>query len=312
VKLGKYTGIEVKRTVLKVDDRDVNAMLERMRASRAKQVEAKKGHKIAVGNIAVIDFEGFADGVAFDGGKAEDYELEIGSKSFIDTFEDQLIGRVAGDEAELNVTFPKNYHEVSLAGKPVMFKVKVKGVQVRELPALDDAFAKEMGKFKNMAELRADIEKEMQMEADAEAAQADELALIRAVVDNTNVTPPQSMVDRQHEFIMQDMELRLMRQGVDLATYAQMTNTTLEAIREERGKDAIASVKTRLVLDTIAEKEGITVTEADIEAEAKKVAERAGRKVSEILGKPDHRDYLKNDIMFGKIVAFLKEKNKFV
>jgi trigger factor len=257
VKLGQYTGLEVKKTEMTVGDEEVDKYIERIRESRAKQVAADKGYKIAVGDIAVIDFAGSVDGEYFEGGTAKNYELHIGDGKFIDNFEEQLIGLTIGDQKEVNVKFPDNYGAENLKGKSAKFEVTVNNILKRILPAVDDEFVKEIGEFTNLADFKKDVKKRMQDAANTQSKTADEEKLLAMVADGAAANIPDVMVERHLDEVMGDMEHELSHQGATLEQYAQYMNTTVEQMRQQQKKYAAAQVKVRLVMDAIIDKEGL-------------------------------------------------------
>ncbi|MCL2846888.1 MAG: trigger factor [Firmicutes bacterium] len=310
--LGKYKGHNVKKTKATVAEKDVEAYMERMRQSRARQVEAKEGAKLAKGDIAIIDFVGSVDGTEFAGGRASDYELEIGSGSFIDTFEDQLVGKKLGENVRVNVKFPDNYHASELAGKPALFVVDIKKIMQREIPTLDDRFVREISEFDTVEAFRNDVRARLTSQAEMQAKANDEHEVVKTVIEASKFTAPASLVERQIDAIIQDMEFRLMQQGVGIEGYLQYVNKSMDDFRNEQRKNADSIVRTRLVFDKIQDAEGFEITEAEIKAEAQKVADAAGRKVAEILKSPDRVNYIENDLMYTKIVSFLLANNKLV
>ena len=269
--LGSYKGIEISKVENNVTDEEVEAKLQEMvnRNARILSVEDKA---IESGDTAVIDFEGFDNGVAFEGGKGENHNLVIGSNSFIPGFEDQLIGKKAGEEVEVNVTFPEQYHAEHLAGKPVVFKVKVNDVKVKELPALDDEFAKDASEFDTLAELRADVkaklEKDAQNRADAEMRNA----LVEKVSANTEVEVPNAMVEAQVENMLMELNYQLQFQGLSLQQLLAMTGRSVDELKAERRADAEKLVKSSLVLEAIAKAENVEVSEEEFTAELEKMA----------------------------------------
>ena len=269
--LGSYKGIEISKVENNVTDEEVEASLQEMvnRNARILSVEDKA---IESGDTAVIDFEGFDNGVAFEGGKGENHNLVIGSNSFIPGFEDQLIGKKAGEEVEVNVTFPEQYHAEHLAGKPVVFKVKVNDVKVKEVPALDDEFAKDASEFDTLAELRADVkaklEKDAQNRADAEMRNA----LVEKVSANTEVEVPNAMVEAQVENMLMELNYQLQFQGLNLQQLLEMTGRSVEELKAERRADAEKLVKSSLVLEAIAKAENVEVSEEEFTAELEKMA----------------------------------------
>ena len=269
--LGSYKGIEISKVENNVTDEEVEASLQEMvnRNARILSVEDKA---IESGDTAVIDFEGFDNGVAFEGGKGENHNLVIGSNSFIPGFEDQLIGKKAGEEVEVNVTFPEQYHAEHLAGKPVVFKVKVNDVKVKEVHALDDEFAKDASEFDTLAELRADVkaklEKDAQNRADAEMRNA----LVEKVSANTEVEVPNAMVEAQVENMLMELNYQLQFQGLNLQQLLEMTGRSVDELKAERRADAEKLVKSSLVLEAIAKAENVEVSEEEFTAELEKMA----------------------------------------
>ena len=258
VTLGQYTDLEIKKTAVKVGDKDVDEYLERMRQTRAKQVAAPKDYKLQKGDIAVIDFKGSTNGEYFEGGSAENYELEIGSHSFIDNFEDQLVGMVAGEQRNVKVTFPKTYHVAKLQGAPAIFEVRLHNILQKELPALDDQFAKEISEFENLKDLRADLKKKMTEQATKQAEYNDEEKLFEAIAANAKVDIPDKMIHDHAHAMLHDMEHTLAQQGATLEMYAQYLGTTVEKIHDEQHEIAAKQVKMRLVMDAIIEKEKLS------------------------------------------------------
>lgn len=257
VTLGQYTDLEIKKTEVKVGDKDVDEYLERMRQTRAKQVAAPKDYKLAQGDIAVIDFKGSVDGKYFEGGTAANYELEIGSHSFIDNFEDQLVGMVVGERRDVHVTFPKEYHVADLKGAKAKFEVQVNNILQKELPVVDDQFAKEISEFDNLKDFKADLKKKMVEQATKQAEYADEEKLFEAVAANAQVDIPDKMIHDHAHAMLHDMEQSLAQQGASLEMYAQYLGTTVEKIHDEQHEIAKKQVKLRLVMDAIIEKENL-------------------------------------------------------
>ena len=255
--LGKYKGLEIKKHEIKITDKEVDAFLTKLAGERAREVASEKSHKIEKGNIAVIDFEGFTDGKAFDGGKASNHELEIGSKSFIDTFEDQLIGKSIGDKIDVNVTFPKEYHAENLAGKPALFKVTINNILIKQIPAIDDALAKESSEFNTLAEFKADIKKRLEKQAQIEADHINEEAILAEVVKQTKVEPHPKLVDRQFYGMMQELQYKLSQSGISLDMYAAYNGMSLEDFQKRQREFAQMGAKTGLVLEAIGQKEGL-------------------------------------------------------
>ena len=269
--LGSYKGIEISKVENNVTDEEVEASLQEM-VNRNARILSVEGKAIESGDTAVIDFEGFDNGVAFEGGKGENHNLVIGSNSFIPGFEDQLIGKKAGEEVEVNVTFPEQYHAEHLAGKPVVFKVKVNDVKVKEVPALDDEFAKDASEFDTLEELRADVkaklEKDAQNRADAEMRNA----LVEKVSANTEVEVPNAMVEAQVENMLMELNYQLQFQGLNLQQLLEMTGRSVDELKAERRADAEKLVKSSLVLEAIAKAENVEVNDEEFNAELEKMA----------------------------------------
>ena len=284
VTLGQYKGLEVEKTDAEVSESEIDAEVERMAQNVARITTVDRA--AAEGDTAVIDFEGFKDGVAFAGGKGEDYELKLGSHTFIPGFEEQVVGMSAGEEKDINVTFPENYHEKSLAGAPVVFKVKIREVKETVVPEKDDEFVKDVSEFDTMAELRADIEKRIRDEKQAGIDRAFENAAIEKAVANMTVEIPDSMVEEELERQMERMDYELRSQGASLEAYAQMMGGNLDNIKNSLRPGALSSVKTNVMLDAVVDAEKIEVTEEECEEEYAKLAESYKmdvEKVKEIL-----------------------------
>ena len=309
VTLGAYKDLTVEKEKVEVTDHDVEHELEHMREHRVKFVEVDRA--IKNGDTATIDFSGSVDGVKFDGGTATDFDLEIGSHSFIDNFEDQLVGLKKGDKKDVNVTFPKEYHAEDLKGKPAVFEVEIKSVKERVLPELNDAFADETSEFSTLAELKEDLKKKITSRKEREVASKQESKLIDMIVDASTVEVPQVMVDNQVEDYIKDFEYRLQYQGLSLDGYLQYAGTTLDALKESRKEDAKKTVKTRLVLEQILKNENITVTEKDIEEKFNENADKKKsiKEIKKTLGEEQY-NYMENSLLLNKLMTFLKTNNK--
>ena len=306
--LGAYKGIEISKVDNTVSEEDVEARLNEMvnRNARLTSVEDKA---LENGDTAVIDFEGFENGVAFEGGKGENYNLVIGSNTFIPGFEDQLVGKKAGEEVEVNVTFPETYHAENLAGKPVVFNVKVNDVKVKEVPALDDEFAKDTTEFETLAELRADVKAKLEEQAKNAADAEMRNALVEKVSANTEVEVPEAMVQHQIDNMLMELNYQLQYQGLNLEQLLQMTGRGLDELREERRADAERLVKSSLVLEAIAEKENVEANDADVDAEIEKMAAMYNMEVEKIkssLRETDIED-IKGQIKIRKTLDLLVE-----
>ena len=271
VELGEYKGLSVEKKTYEVTEEEVAKKLKEMQEKNAR-VESKEEGTVENGNIAVIDFKGFVDGEAFQGGEGHDYSLEIGSKTFIDTFEEQLVGAKVNDTVEVNVTFPENYGKEELNGKPAKFEVTIKEIKVKELPELDDEFAKETSEFDTIAELKADITTKLEA-ANAERADREfEEAVINAVAENAKVEIPAVMVEKEVDKMVQNLQQRLQYQGLNLEQYFQFTGTDEEKMREYMRENAATKVKVDLVLEAVEKAENIDATEEEIKEKAVEVA----------------------------------------
>ena len=268
-----------------------------------------EGKALENGDTAVIDFEGFENGVAFEGGKGENYNLVIGSNTFIPGFEDQLVGKKAGEEVEVNVTFPEAYHAENLAGKPVVFNVKVNDVKVKEVPALDDEFAKDTTEFETLAELRADVKAKLEEQAKNAADAEMRNALVEKVSANTEVEVPEAMVQHQIDNMLMELNYQLQYQGLNLQQLLQMTGRGVEELREERRADAERLVKSSLVLEAIAEKENVEATDADVDAELEQMAAMYNMEVEKIKSSLKEMDIedIKGQIKIRKTLDLLVE-----
>ena len=266
VTLGEYKGVEVEKADASVTAEDVEAELKRVQEQNARLLTIED-RPVADGDQTVIDFEGFVDGKGFEGGKAEDYPLTIGSHSFIDTFEEQLIGKNIGEECEVNVTFPTEYHAAELAGKPAMFKVTVKEIKAKELPVLDDEFASEVSDFDTLDEYKKDIEKKLQERKEKAAASQNEDRVVAKVVENATMEIPDRMVDAQVDNMLQDTARRMQSQGLSMDLYMKYTGMNVDQMKDQLRPDAVKRIQTRLVLEAVAKAENIEVSEEKIDEE---------------------------------------------
>lgn len=306
--LGAYKGIEISKVDNTVSEEEVEASLNEMLNKNAR-LTSVEGKALENGDTAVIDFEGFENGVAFEGGKGENYNLVIGSNTFIPGFEDQLVGKKAGEEVEVNVTFPETYHAENLAGKPVVFNVKVNDVKVKEVPALDDEFAKDTTEFETLAELKADVKAKLEEQAKNAADAEMKNALVEKVCANTEVEVPEAMVQHQIDNMLMELNYQLQYQGLNLQQLLEMTGRGLDELREERRADAERLVKSSLILEAIAEKENVEVNDADVDAELEKMAAMYNMEVEKIkssLRETDIED-IKGQIKIRKTLDLLVE-----
>ena len=306
VTLGDYKGIEVEKIVTEVTDEDLQAELDKVREqqSRVISVEDKAAEN---GDIVVIDFEGFQDGEPFEGGKGEDYPLTLGSHSFIDTFEDQLVGKKAGDETEVNVTFPEDYQEESLAGKPATFQVKVKEVKIKELPELDDDFAQDISEFETLEEYKEDVKKQLLERREKTAKEAKEDAVIEKIVANAQMEIPEAMIRTQMNQMANDFAQRIQNQGITMEQYFQFTGMDNQKFGEQIRPQALKRIQSRLVLEAIAKAENIEVTEEELNKEIENMASSYRMevdKVKEMLNE-EYTEGMKLDIAVQKAVDFV-------
>ena len=288
VKLGKYKGVSVEKADTAVSAAEVNAKIEEERERNARIVPVEDAkRKIKKDDIAVIDFEGFTDGKPFEGGKGENYDLTIGSHSFIDTFEDQLIGKKAGDEVDVNVTFPAEYQAKELAGKAALFKVKINEIKEKVLPALDDEFASEVSEYETLKEYKAGVKKDLEAQKEKAAVQQNENAVVAAVVANCTADVPEAMIETTTENMVSDYAQRLQSQGIPFDQYMKITGTTLDQLKAQMKPQAEKNIMTNLVLEAIAAKEKIEAKAEEIDEQVKKMADMYKmevEKVKEILG----------------------------
>ncbi|NLL30249.1 MAG: trigger factor [Clostridiales bacterium] len=312
VQLGEYKGLKVERPTYPVADEDVDNRLKEMQEKNAR-IESKEDGEIAKGDIAVIDFKGFIDDVAFEGGEGKDYSLEIGSGSFIDNFEDQLVGAKVGDKVDVNVTFPENYGREELNNKKARFEVLVKDIKVKELPELDDEFASEASEFETLAELKEDIKANLEKNNKAREEREFEDAVLKAVVENATIDVPEVMVEKEIDTMIKDLEQRLQYQGLSLEQYYQFTGSDEAKTRDFMKENALNKVRTDLVLQEIIKAENIEVTEEELKEKAKEVAEMYSAanddKMIDLLIK-NQKSALEYDVKIQKTLKFLVENNK--
>ena len=289
-----YKGLSAPKTEVKITDEDVEKEVEqlRMKGSRLVPVENRKAE---LGDTAVFDFEGFVDGVAFEGGKAEDYSLVLGSHQFIDNFEDQIAGNAPGDEFDVNVKFPEDYGEASLAGKAATFKVKLKELRMREMPAADDELAKDMSEFDTLDELKADLKKHLEEDAAEKSKEEFENAIMDKIVDELEGEVPEVMVEQRIDEDVNEFEYRLSGQGLQLKNYLKYIGQTAEEFRKSFTERAEKQVKVRLALEAITRAENIEVTDEDVTKEFERIAEQYKMEIDKIKTMIDAED-LKDDI----------------
>lgn len=312
VKLGKYKGIKVEKKEYPVTEEHIEEHLKEMAEKNARIVTADKRHKLKQGDTAVIDFEGFVDGVAFEGGKAENHTLEIGSGAFIPGFEDQLVGMKVEEEKDIEVTFPEEYFSKELAGKPATFKVKLNEIKIKEYPELDDEFAKDVSEFDTLAELREDIKEHIEEENANRAKYEEEEEAIKAVSEKTEVDIPRAMIDNEIDGYIKDFETRLQYQGLTLDSYMEMMGKNILDFRKDYEEKATQNVKTKLVLEEIFKKESLEVTDEDINEKLTEFAKAYGKDAAEFVEKAsdEMKNYIKEELKYNVAVKFIMANAK--
>lgn len=312
VELGKYKGIKIEKKEYPVTDEDVDNAIKAMAEKNARIITCDDDKILEKGDTAVIDFEGFVGGEAFEGGKGENYSLEIGSNTFIPGFEDQLIGLKKGEETDVNVNFPENYFSKELAGKPATFKVKVNEIKTKEYPKMDDEFAKDVSEFDTLKELKADTRAHLEEENSRRAKYEMEEDAIEEVTHSAKIDIPAKMLDAEIDGYIHDMNHRLEHQGMTLDMYMQMMNTDLASVRDEfRGK-AEHNIMTRLVLEAIFEAEKIEITDEDINKKLADVAKEYGRDAEEFVKKANDqvKEFAKEELKYDLAVKFIMDNAK--
>lgn len=306
VKLGKYKGIKVDKVAVEVTEEEVNEAIETERKNSARTVSVED-RPIQDGDTTVIDFEGFVDGVAFEGGKGENYPLTIGSHSFIDTFEEQLIGKSINDEVEVNVTFPEDYHAEELKGKPALFKVTIKEIKENQLPELDDEFAEEVSAYDTFAEYKESVKKNLEEKKEADAKNAKEEAVVEAIIADAEMEIPEAMIATQQRQMVDEFAQRLAMQGLSMEQYSQFTGMTAAAMMEQVKPQAEKRIQSRLVLEAVVEAEKIEVSDAEYEEELAKMAEAYKMEVEQIkeIMDDERAVEMKKDMAIQKAVEFV-------
>lgn len=311
IKLGKYLGVQVTKVDTTVTEEEVAEALEKEREKNARTVTVTD-RPVQTGDTAVIDFEGFVDGVAFEGGKGENHSLEIGSHSFIDTFEDQLVGKNAGDEVDVNVTFPEEYQAEELAGKPALFKVKIHEIKAKELPELNDEFAQDVSEFETLAEYKEDLKKQLETGKENEAKRTKEDEAIQKIIDKCKVEIPEAMLDTQCENMINEFAQRISQSGLSMEQYMQFSGLTLDKLKEQVRPEAETRIKSSLALEQIAKEENIEVSDEEINAEVEKMAAQYGMeadKLKEYLG-DNEKESMKRDLAVTKAIDLIMENVK--
>ena len=305
IEVGKYKGLKAEKTAVKVDAAEVNAELNAMAERNARMVSVED-RAAKNGDTVVIDFEGFKDGKAFDGGKAEGHSLVLGSGQFIPGFEDQIVGKNIGDEFDVNVTFPEEYGAKELAGKDAVFKVKLHEIKVKELPAVDDEFAKDVSEFDTLKELKADLKKKATERKKKAAEEATENALVQQIVDSIKGEIPEAMFENRLNQCVEDFAYRLQSQGLNLETYLKYTNSNIDEFKKSFRPQAEAQVKYRLALEKIVELENIKPDDKEIEAEYEKLAKDYGVEADKVKNAIPAEEVAK-DLAVGKAIDLIKE-----
>ena len=309
VKLGKYKGIELKNVEYPVTDEDVEHELSHMQEHNARIITVED-RAVKEKDIAVIDFEGFVDGKAFEGGKAERHELEIGSKTFIPGFEDQIIGMKIGEEKEINVKFPEDYFSKDLAGKDAMFKVKLHEIKEKQLPELDDEFAKDVSEFDTLKDLKVSIKDKKQAENDEKAKHETENLAIEAVSAETNIDIPSEMIETEIDAMIRDLEQQLSYQGISLDQYLHIMNKTRKEIEDNYKEQAEKNVKSRLILEEIIKEEKLEASEEEISEKIKEMASNYGKKEDDLNKNEALKEYLANSIKTEKAIELIIKNAK--
>jgi len=311
VTLGEYKGVEVAKVSAEVTEEEIAAELERLQQRHAELNVVEEG-AAENGDVSVIDFEGFVDGEAFEGGKAERYSLELGSGSFIPGFEEQIVGMQLGDFKDVEVTFPESYHAENLAGKPAVFKVKLHELKRKSLPALDDEFAKDVSEFDTLEEFKQDLAKKLQENKEKEAKQAQEAAVIEKVAEAATVEVPEAMVATEQNYMLQDFENRLRAQGMNLDLYYQFSGQDEQALRDQMKGDAEKRVLNNLVLEAVAKAEALEVSEEEVNEELESLSKaynRPAEEIRSIFTQNGNMENLTEDLLLRKAIKFLVDNS---
>ena len=313
VTLGEYKGIEVAKAEVEVTEEEVAAELEKEREKNARTISVED-RAVENGDMIMLDFEGFVNGVAFDGGKGENYPLTIGSNAFIPGFEDQLVGAKIGEEVEVNVTFPEEYQAKELAGCPAVFKCKVNEIKVKELPELDDDFAQDVSKFDTLAEYKEDVKAKLAANKADAAKRAKEDAVIEKIIENATMEIPEAMIETQAQQLVNEFAQRVQSQGLSFEQYLQFTGMDLDAATEQMKPNAVKRIQSRLVLEAVVKAENIEVSDEDVKAEIAKMAEAYKmdvEKLTELMSDAE-KDQMKMDMAIEKAVELVTEAAKEV
>ena len=317
VELGDYKGLEIEKVDLELSDEEMEHEVEHRlhhQLEHSAKLEEVSDREVQNGDVANIDFTGKVDGVAFEGGSAQGYDLEIGSKTFIEGFEEQIIGMKVGEEKDINVTFPEEYHSENLKGKPAVFTIKLNKISKKVLPEMNDEWASDVSEFETLAEYKEDIKNEIHKAIEQNAKIKEEENLVRTIAQNSKMDIPHSMIDNEIDYMIQSYSQRLAYQGATLDDYLKHIGSTMEAFREQCHHDAHENVEARLVLQAIIEKEKIEVTDADLDARLEEIAKQYGKSLEDMKKEMDNHTlgHLQNEILTDKVFEFLRQNNKFV
>ena len=311
VTLGDYKGIEVEKKTAEVTDEELQAEIDKVRESNSRMITIED-RAVEDGDITTIDFEGFVDGEPFEGGKGEDYPLTIGSHSFIDNFEEQLIGKKIGEETEVNVTFPEQYQAEELQGKPAVFKVTVKEIKVKELPEVDDDFAQDVSEFDTLAEYKESLKKNLEEKKENEAKRTKEDEAVQKIIDKSKMDIPEAMIDTQCETMIEEFAQRIAQSGLSMDQYLQFSGLTVDGLKEQVRPEALSRIQASLVLEQIAKDENIEVSDDDVNAEIEKMAASYGMeadKLKEYMGDAE-KESMKKDLAINKAVELVMSNVK--
>ncbi len=306
IKLGDYKGVEIEKIATEVTEDDVMAEILKAQKENSRTIPVED-RAAKLEDEVLINFDGYMDGVAFEGGKGENYKLTLGSHSFIDTFEDQIVGKNIGDSFDVNVTFPENYHAADLAGKPAVFKVDLLGISAIELPELDDDFASEISSFDTFAEYKEDVKKVLEVKKEKEVKSQKQAKILEKLAETAEVDIPEPMIEYNQEKMFSEFEQSMMYQGLQMEQYLKLTNTTKEEMLERIKPDAIARIKTGLILEAVVKAEGITATDEEFEEQLKNMAnayQMDVEKIKEIMGDKE-AESVKQDVCSRKALDFL-------
>ncbi len=312
VTLGKYKGIKVEEADTSVSDEEVDAELDKVKEQNSRLIVAEEGQEAKDGDQVTIDFEGFVDGEAFEGGKGADYPLTLGSHSFIDNFEEQIVGHKSGDDFEVNVTFPDEYNVKELAGKPAVFKVSVKEIKKKEYPEVDDDFAQDVSEFDTLEEYKADIKKTLEDKKIQDAKAQKEDNVIEAIVKDAKMDIPEKMIDAQASQMLEEFAQNIQMQGISMDQYLQYTGTTMDQMNEQMKPQAKKRIESSLVLEAVAKAENIEVSDEELDKELDDMAEKYNMKREDIDGilPEDEKENIRKDLMSKKAAKFVVEESK--